>query len=320
MTTPDAAYRWWFKDPMTKIVFKGTLGKIGVKNLRWRNYAGIDMKTDAERQQMLNATETYFATRLPTPPNLPDVAAQSMSAGVGGAGAPRASPSDCPVPSGIIVVPVLCRSRGGRPPGGRMGRVADDASAPWDAEAETFDDAADHGLRDPAVRRAWADFLLPLVNGRGLRVADLGCGTGTLSLLLAAEGGHFVSGVDFSSEMIRRAREKTELTIPKPVFTVADAAKPPLRAGSFDVVLSRHVLWAMPDPAAALEKWIELLTPTGVLILIEGRWHTGVGLTADECFQLVSDQRQDVQLRMLDDPSYWGGRTADERYLIISPS
>ena len=190
----------------------------------------------------------------------------------------------------------------------------------WDAESETFDDAADHGLRDPEVHRAWADLLLPLVNGRGLRVADLGCGTGTLSLLLAAEGGHLVSGVDFSSEMIRRAREKTELTTPKPVFTVADAARPPLAAGSFDVVLSRHVLWAMPDPAKALENWIELLTPTGVVILIEGRWHTGVGLTADKCLQLVSDQRKDVQLGMLDDPTYWGGLTADERYLIISPS
>ena len=170
------------------------------------------------------------------------------------------------------------------------------------------------------MRRAWAELLLLLVNGRGLRVADLGCGTGTLSLLLAAEGGHFVSGVDFSSEMIRRAREKTELTIPKPVFTVADAAKPPLPAGSFDVVLSRHVLWAMPDPAKALQNWIDLLTPTGVLILIEGRWHTGVGLTADECFQLVTHRRTAVQLRMLDDPSFWGGPISDERYLIISPT
>ena len=198
--------------------------------------------------------------------------------------------------------------------------MTDGDRALWDAESETFDDAADHGLRDPEVRRAWADLLLPLVNGRGLRVADLGCGTGTLSLLLAAERGHFVSGVDFSPEMIRRAREKAERTIPQPVFIVADAAQPPLPAGSFDVVLSRHVLWAMPDPGAALEKWIQLLTPTGVLILIEGRWHTGVGLTADECLQLVSHRRKAVQLRMLDDPSFWGGHISDERYLITSPT
>jgi ubiquinone/menaquinone biosynthesis C-methylase UbiE len=196
--------------------------------------------------------------------------------------------------------------------------MTEDARSLWDAEAETFDDAADHGLRDPDVRRAWAHLLLPLIDGRGLQIADLGCGTGTLSLLLASEGGHLVSGVDFSAEMIRRAREKGDRTIPKPAFTVADAADPPLAAGSFDVVLSRHALWAMPDPAVALRNWSELLKPTGMLILIEGRWNTGVGLTADECVRLVSELRNDVDLRVLDDPSYWGGPTADQRYLIIS--
>ncbi len=198
--------------------------------------------------------------------------------------------------------------------------MTEDARSLWDAEAETFDDAADHGLRDPDVRRAWVNLLLPLIDGRGLQVADLGCGTGTLSLLLASEGGHSVSGVDFSAEMIRRAREKGDRTIPKPAFIVADAADPPLAAGSFDVVLSRHVLWAMPDPAAALRNWIELLKPNGMLILIEGRWHTGVGLTADGCVRLVSELRNHVDLRALDDPSYWGGPTSDERYLIISRS
>lgn len=188
----------------------------------------------------------------------------------------------------------------------------------WDAEADTFDDAADHGLRDPEIRRAWAELLLPLIDGRGRRVADLGCGTGTLSLLLASEGGHFVCGVDFSAEMIRRAHDKSEHTLPRPTFTVADAAAPPLEPGSFDVVLARHVLWAMSDPSAALGKWIDLLTPTGLLILIEGRWHTGVGLTADECVKLVCERRNDVNLRALDDPSYWGGPTTDERYLVTS--
>lgn len=88
--------------------------------------------------------------------------------------------------------------------------MTQDARSLWDAEADTFDDAADHGLRDPEIRRAWAELLLPLIDGRGRRVADLGCGTGTLSLLLASEGGHFVCGVDFSAEMIRRAHDKSE--------------------------------------------------------------------------------------------------------------
>ena len=74
----------------------------------------------------------------------------------------------------------------------------------------------------------------------------------------------------------------------------------------------------MPDPAAALQNWLGLLTPTGVLVLVEGRWHTGVGLSAEECFTLVSASRRNVELRMLDSPAFWGGPTSDERYLIVS--
>jgi NAD(P)H dehydrogenase (quinone) len=61
MTTPDKAYRWWYRDPITKIMFKGTFAKIGVKNLAWRNYASITDRTPEQRQAMLDATVQYFA-------------------------------------------------------------------------------------------------------------------------------------------------------------------------------------------------------------------------------------------------------------------
>ncbi len=61
MTTPDKAYRWWYRDPLTKILFRGTFGKIGVKNLRWINYASVTEKTDRQRRQMLDDTAKRFA-------------------------------------------------------------------------------------------------------------------------------------------------------------------------------------------------------------------------------------------------------------------
>ena len=54
MTTPDKAYRWWYRDPVTKILFKGTFAKIGVKNLAWRNYASVTDRTPEQRQRMLD--------------------------------------------------------------------------------------------------------------------------------------------------------------------------------------------------------------------------------------------------------------------------
>src|SRR5699024_4284998 len=61
MSTPHAAYRWWFGNPVTKILFKGTFGKIGVKNLNWRNYASIESRSPQQRERMLTDTEHHFA-------------------------------------------------------------------------------------------------------------------------------------------------------------------------------------------------------------------------------------------------------------------
>ncbi len=202
-------------------------------------------------------------------------------------------------------------------PGWEQGEVvyelsrADAAVALWDEEARTFDEAPDHGLRDRAVREAWRALLRDLLPPAPARVADLGCGTGTLALLLTDEG-YDVTGLDFSPEMIRQARTK----VPGVEFVEADASAPPLDPASYDVVLSRHVLWAMPDPAAALARWQDLLTPDGRLVLVEGSWSTGAGLTGAETVALVEGLGRRASLRPLADASYWGRAISDERYAV----
>jgi SAM-dependent methyltransferase len=187
----------------------------------------------------------------------------------------------------------------------------------WDEQAATFDDEADHGLREPAVRRAWAGLLLPLLPPAPARVADLGCGTGSLSLLLA-EAGYDVHGVDLSPRMIDAARAKAAAAAAPVHFSVADVAAPPMEPGSVDVVLVRHVLWAFEEPADVLAAWISLLGPGGRLLLVEGRWSTGAGLAAVDCEALVRRHREETQVRMLPEASYWGKDISDERYLLIS--
>ncbi len=188
-----------------------------------------------------------------------------------------------------------------------------DEIARWNAEARTFDEPADHGLHDPAVRAAWRELLLDLLPPAPARVADLGCGTGTLSALLT-DNGYDVTGVDFSREMIARARRKA----PAVEFVEADASAPPLERASYDVVLSRHVLWAMPDPPAALARWVDLLRGDGRLVLVEGSWSTGAGLTSAETLALVESLGRTATLRPLTDPTYWGRTTGDERYVVTA--
>lgn len=148
-------------------------------------------------------------------------------------------------------------------------------------------------------------------------IADIGCGTGSLSVLLATEG-YAVTGLDFAPAMIRAARAKARAADVSARFVLSDAAAPTLPPASFNVVLARHVLWAMPDTGRALAAWLRLLVPGGTLVLVEGRWSTGAGLTTAEAGRAVLRHRADATITALDDPVLWGGPVSDERYLLVS--
>lgn len=61
MSTPGPIYRWWFGNPLTKIVFRGTFRKIGVHRLRWLNYTGVAERSDRQRLGMLRDIEDRFS-------------------------------------------------------------------------------------------------------------------------------------------------------------------------------------------------------------------------------------------------------------------
>ena len=188
----------------------------------------------------------------------------------------------------------------------------------WDSQAATFDEQPDHGLRDPQVREAWRRLLLAHLPPAPAAVADIGCGTGSLSVLLAAAG-YTVTGLDSAPAMIRAARAKAAAARVSARFVTSDAASPALPEGSFNVVLSRHVLWAMPNVDGALAAWARLLQPGGTLLLIEGRWHTGAGVAASWAREAVLRLGRPASVTPLDDPVLWGGPVTDERYLLVSP-
>lgn len=191
-------------------------------------------------------------------------------------------------------------------------------SVDWDAEAVGFDEEPDHGLRDPEVRLAWAGRLRAWLPERPADVLDLGCGTGSLALL-AAEQGHRVTGVDGSPAMVARARAK--LAGRDAVFLLGDAAAPPVGERLFDVVLVRHVLWALPDPAHVLRHWRGLLRPGGRFVLVEGVWGsvTPVGIPADRLSGLLSPLTADLRVERLSaDAVLWGKEVGDERYAVVA--
>jgi SAM-dependent methyltransferase len=151
-------------------------------------------------------------------------------------------------------------------PGDLTGRIRDW----WDADAGTYDDSTDHGwaAASPALRAAWNAALHRLLPAGGGRVLDVGAGTGFLSLA-AARLGHRVTALDLSGGMLERLREGAAREGLEVEVVQGGAEEPP--AGPFDAVIERHLLWTLPDPAAALAAW-RAAAPEGRLVLFEGLW------------------------------------------------
>jgi len=93
-------------------------------------------------------------------------------------------------------------------------------------------------------------------------VLDIGCGTGSLSVALAGLG-HKVTGIDLSPLMIPQAQAKAAAHGFQTKFHVMDAAFPQLSYQQFDVIICRHLLWALPEPEQVLQRWIEFLKKKG---------------------------------------------------------
>jgi len=149
-------------------------------------------------------------------------------------------------------------------------------AAHWDRRAPHFDEDFGHSIRTSAERAAW-DRILDLVLSAGRRIdaLDAGCGTGFLSFELAARG-HHVIGVDFALAMIEEARRKSAtLGVTSVRFEEADAEQLPFMPASFDLVISRHLLWTLPHPEAAIDEWIRVLRPGGRLVVVDGQFDAG---------------------------------------------
>src|SRR5229473_307305 len=150
--------------------------------------------------------------------------------------------------------------------------VKQQVAAHWGRRAAGFDADFGHSIRTAAERAAWDRIFDLIVGGRGtLDALDAGCGTGFLSLELASRG-HRVTGVDFAPAMLAEARRKGAEQGAAIRFEEADAEQLPFASGSFDLVVSRHVLWTLPHPEAAVDEWIRVLRSGGRLAVIDGQF------------------------------------------------
>ncbi|MBF9234486.1 class I SAM-dependent methyltransferase [Microvirga alba] len=148
--------------------------------------------------------------------------------------------------------------------------IRDEIREYWSLRAATFDEQVGHEIFSEEERQAWrALFLRHLGPGEGLRALDLASGTGVVSHLLDGLG-FDVTGLDWSEPMLSRARAKAASRGAKIRFVMGDAERTLEQPGSYDVIVTRHLVWTLVDPKAAFREWHSLLKPGGRVLIMDG--------------------------------------------------
>jgi 2-polyprenyl-3-methyl-5-hydroxy-6-metoxy-1,4-benzoquinol methylase len=101
---------------------------------------------------------------------------------------------------------------------------------------------------------------------RGKRVADIACGTGYGTQMLAEAGAQSVHGMDLSAEAVEFCRENCN--IPNVTFSVANAQKlAAIGDCEFDLIVSFETIEHLPEVEAYIDEMARILRPGGRLLV-----------------------------------------------------
>jgi len=159
----------------------------------------------------------------------------------------------------------------------------DAVGSDWDALRRVFDD-------DTVRARAIARLVPP-----GLRVADVGTGTGILARELAALGVEVVA-VDHSPRMLEAARAQLALDGVAGVELREGAAESlPLADASVDAVFAHMVLHYLASPREGVREMARAVRPGGLVVVVDFERHDREWMREDLGVQWLGFPEADVR-------------------------
>jgi len=114
----------------------------------------------------------------------------------------------------------------------------------------------------------------------GLKILDMGCGTGKFAIYLREETGCEVIGIDPVREKIEKARRRSSSV----TFEVQSAEELVFPNHTFDIVVSLKVLHEIPDYMKALKESNRVLKGGGKIFIID--WVAGAARTGNHAHAL----------------------------------
>ena len=138
----------------------------------------------------------------------------------------------------------------------------------WNTRAEGYSLKTAYDLQH--AEKVWLERLRPFVLASGkLDILDIGCGPGFFSILLARLG-HSVVAFDYTEGMLERASRNAAEADVSIVVRQGDAQDLPFPDETFDLIVSRNLMWNLEHPESAYAEWLRVLRPGGRLVNFDG--------------------------------------------------
>ena len=144
----------------------------------------------------------------------------------------------------------------------------------WSKRADSFSQHKHAEMHSEKVNLWRNEFEKLLPEKEGLKILDVGCGAGFFEAVLAPMG-HKVTGIDLTPEMIEKGKELLSRHGIEAEMLVMDAEKPEFETESFDVIVSRNLVWTLPHPLETYMEWQNLLKKGGTLIVFDAEYAKG---------------------------------------------
>lgn len=149
----------------------------------------------------------------------------------------------------------------------------------WTNRAEGYSKINKHELAG-VQRMLWGNLIeanMPghlknVKNKKEINVLDIGTGPGFFSILLA-ERGYNVSAVDYTEEMLVKAKDNAGIFKDEIDFRRMDAQNLDFDNNQFDLIVTRNLTWVLEDPEKAYKEWFRVLKPGGKLLNFDANWY-----------------------------------------------
>lgn len=142
---------------------------------------------------------------------------------------------------------------------GMKERVKQGYEGKYSDHIQQYDEFGYH-LQDRSAR-----IQLEGISFEGMRLLDVGCGTGALARVASENGATGVVCGDIAAFMLKKAMGKPAAANQEYTFCQLDAQGLPYRDNSFDAVVSGMTFGTLPNQALALAEMVRVVKPGGLV-------------------------------------------------------